>query len=61
MAPKKRTLQALGEMEAPQRAPKRTMKKNNTESGRENEKEHAAVDESHDGFVLVAENRAGNF
>jgi len=59
MAPKKRTLQALGETEAPKRAPKRAMKKKG--AGKENEQEHVAVDENQDGSVPMVENPAGNF
>jgi hypothetical protein len=58
MAPAKRTLRALGEMEVPQRAAKRSMK--NADAGKENEREHIAVDESQDGTVSVVENPAGN-
>jgi hypothetical protein len=58
MAPKKRTLRALGEMEVPQRAPKRAMK--NADASKENEPERIDVDESQDGTVSVVENPAGN-
>lgn len=59
MPPKKRALRALGEKEVPQRVPKRAKK--NTVAGKENEHEHAAVDESWDDPVPVTENQTGNF
>jgi hypothetical protein len=59
MAPNKRALQALGELDASQRAPKRATKKKNTDVGKENEQEHIAVDESQDGSSPVVEIPAG--